>query len=128
MPRHHGQRPAGGRLGGDHPERLRERAGHDHRVCRGEQIGEFAVIEPAGPDDPVAQAGGRGVPRRERVDVGGQPGQLGPGLGPQGANRVQIPGLEIDRQPLQPFPKRPEPDHDQPRRRHAGQDERPGRK
>ena len=71
--RHHGQRAAGGRLGGDHPERLGERARHDHRLGGGEQVGELGVVEPAGPHHPVERR------RRTRparvVEEGGEVGR-----------------------------------------------------
>ena len=43
------QRAARGRLGRDHPERLRERARHRERLGRGEHVGELRVLEPARP-------------------------------------------------------------------------------
>ena len=54
-----GQRAAGGRLGGDHPERLRERARHDQRLARRQQLGELLVLEAAGEHDALAQRAAR---------------------------------------------------------------------
>ena len=50
------QRPAGGGLGGDHPEGLGEGARHDQRLARGQQLGELLVLEAAGEHDPLAAA------------------------------------------------------------------------
>ena len=65
------QRAAGGGLGGDHPERLGERARDRHRLGRGQQVGELGVVEPPGPRDAVAQAlGGVAVASRRRARRG----------------------------------------------------------
>ena len=83
--RHDGQRAAGGGLGGDHPERLGERARDDHRLGRGQQVGELGVIEAAGPHDAI---GGRGVTRRCVVEEGAQVLQLQAVLAAHGAGRA----------------------------------------
>ena len=49
------QDAAGGRLGGDHAERLGERARHDLRLAGGQQVDELGVLEPPDDDEPLGQ-------------------------------------------------------------------------
>ena len=73
MARHHGQRPAGGGLGRDHAERLRERARHDHRLGGGDQVGQLVVLEPPDPRDALRERGGG--PRVGVLRPRGRPGR-----------------------------------------------------
>ena len=50
------QRAASGSLGGDHPERLREGARHDHRLACRQQLGELLVLEAAAEHDALLAA------------------------------------------------------------------------
>ena len=121
------QRAARGGLGGDHPERLRERARDRHRLGGGQQVGELVVVEPAGERDAVAQPG-----RRRAVAVGPARSRNAASCGssrpssPRVARRgVEVAGGERRREPLEPVAERPEPDDDEPRPRLAREHERP---
>ncbi len=80
------QRPAGGRLGRDHPERLREGAGDDLGGERRQQVAQLVVLQPPGPDDPLAQQrGGRRGSGRAR------PGRRRGGRGSSCSSRSGLP-------------------------------------
>ena len=68
------QRAAGGGLGRDHPEGLRERARHDHRLGGREQVGELVVLEAPGQVDALGQpAAAAAVGARRRPGRRGTP-------------------------------------------------------
>ena len=125
------QRPARGRLGGDHAERLGERARDRHRLGGGEQVGELGVVEPAGERDAVAQAAAprRGRRRRPRARSrkAAQLRQLAPSSPRVRAAASRSPAASVRREPLEPLPERPEPDDHEPRPRLAREHERPAR-
>ena len=77
-----GQRAAGGRLGGDHAERLGERARHRHRLRGGQHVGELLVLEPAGPVHAVGSRRGGGAGSaavaRDRARRGTRPARAAP--------------------------------------------------
>ena len=75
--RAHRQDPAGRRLGGDHPERLRERRGHDLRLAGRQQVGELLVLEPPGQHAALRQPRGR---REVRLAVRRRPDLLEEGV------------------------------------------------
>ena len=64
-----GSAPAGGALGGDHAERLREGARDDERLGGRQQVGELVVLEPAGEGD-ARRSAARAVARQERRSSG----------------------------------------------------------
>ncbi len=92
------QRPAGGGLGGDHAERLGERARHDQRLARGQQIRQLVVIQAAGEHDAVGQDA-RGVAGngRERLPAGRAetPADAGSAM-PSAASRSPPPAARAD--------------------------------
>ena len=107
---HHRQCAAGRGLGGDHAERLRERARHRHRLGRRQHVGQLGVVEPARPGDPVGHAAGRravAVRILQRVEEGGQVRQLGAVLAAQGPRRLEVAALEVRARAARARPGRP---------------------
>ena len=120
------QRAAGGRLRGDHAERLGERARHRQRLGGGQHVGELLVLEPPGPVHArrASPRGGGAVgarPRRpERVEERGELGQLAPVLAAQrAARRRGRRAASAAASPSSPSRKRAEADDEQPRVGHA---------
>ena len=52
------QHAAGRRLGGHHAERLGERARHDQRLARRQQLGQLLVVEATGEHDALLERAG----------------------------------------------------------------------
>ena len=102
--RHDRQRPGRRALGGDHPERLRERARRHQRLGRRQQVGQLVVLQAAREGDALEprvaarrvveegrQLGSRGRPRcaaRARRDV--------PAPGQRSSSSAVAPGAEAD--------------------------------
>ena len=135
MVRRHRERPAGRRLGCDHPECLRERARHDLRLGERQQRRQLGVFEAAGQDHALGQrAGGAQVGIVDRVEEGEQVAQRGArtALGRAPLLRQRSHGAEVARgqcreQPLEGRAVGPEADDHEPRSGLPGQHERPRR-
>ena len=89
------------------------------------------MVEPARPRDPLGQpsgglAVGRGLIGVQAAQEGGQQRQLLATLAAGGGRRLEITGRQVCHQPLEPVAQCAEPDDEQARLRHAGEDQRPG--
>ena len=122
------QRAAGGGLGGDHAERLGERARHDERLARGQQLRELLVVEPPGEHDALGSARAACEIALARAAPAGRAGTRA-GAGERHASRPRpgSPAVERREQALQHLAVGAEADDDEPRVGHALEHERPGR-
>ncbi len=121
-----GQRPAGGSLGGHHPEGLGERARHHHRAARGQQLRQLLVLQATGQQDPLRQRPGRrqialrgrackAVQELQQIAqrlFGGATLQHSPGAR-ELPHPLQLAGLQCLEDPFQALPEGPEADHQQ---------------
>ena len=126
------QRAARRGLGGDHPERLGERARHRERVGGGQHVGRAPRAPAARPSATRVRHAARprrGTrPPRDRARRGTRRARAARGR-PRRAARGRRPGPRARASPASPssaLAEGAEADDEQPRVRHAGEHERPG--